>query len=84
MVLEMCSVRKSLLLYKDYAIDEVLLKDHLLKLNERYSEQIGLILSAMLQPDPYVRCDFLDLDELLNSSTLRGKRIHSLWTQEDY
>lgn len=72
----MCSVRKSSLIYKDLSIDEHLLKDHLQKVNDRYGSEISIFINGMLEPDPRLRCDFLDFDDTLTKSPLfAGRRI---------
>ncbi|CAD8200737.1 unnamed protein product [Paramecium octaurelia] len=85
MTLELCSVRQSITLYKDYMIDQTLLNDQINKVKERYGEVLPLLLEAMLYYDPKVRCDFLQLDDLLNlQQLLNGKRLSQIWTTEDF
>ncbi|CAD8107192.1 unnamed protein product [Paramecium primaurelia] len=85
MTLELCSVRQSITLYKDYMIDQNLLNDQINKVKERYGEVLPLLLEAMLYYDPKVRCDFLQLDDLLNlQQLLNGKRLSQIWTTEDF
>ncbi|CAD8194591.1 unnamed protein product [Paramecium pentaurelia] len=85
MTLELCSVRQSITLYKDYMIDQNLLNDQINKVKERYGEVLPLLLEAMLYYDPKVRCDFLQLDDLLNlQQLLNGKRLFQIWTTEDF
>lgn len=66
-------------------IDQNLLNDQINKVKDRYGEALPLLLEAMLYYDPKVRCDFLQLDDLLNlSQLLNGKRLFQIWTTEDF
>ncbi|CAD8095382.1 unnamed protein product [Paramecium primaurelia] len=84
MTLELCSAKQSITLYQDYMIDPNILIEQINKVNDRYGEALPLILEAMLHYDPKDRRDFLQLNELLDSSQLKGKRLAQIWTSDDY
>ena len=77
LLLEICTLSKSTMLYDQGRINEQLLNELLPKVGDRYSERLFELLRLMLVLNPRFRPDFLELDEMIshNFNELSGKRI---------